>query len=74
MLASLKETFPNAGQSTLTVGKEPPPRMSASVGANRGRNQYNNAGGAFTQQPDIVLREPLDTEFVLNRKLAKQLF
>lgn len=41
VLASLKETFPNApgsvNQSTLTVGQQPP-RMSNSVGAARGRN------------------------------------
>ena len=42
VLASLKETFPNApgtaNNSTMTAVGQKPPRMSNSVGAARGRN------------------------------------
>ena len=67
---------PAAGalRNSHSVGK---PGQRARTGFfSPGRNELAGAGGTVrsTLPPDISLREPLDQEFIINRKMAKKYY
>ena len=65
------ESLPNIASRTMNSNQKSP-RTAISKHTMNFVSNYHTRSPSALNQPDITLRDPLDKEFVLNRKMAKK--
>ena len=68
---AMNRTSNSVGRSTHIFGntQSPKPTVAKKFGVDYGMNMPQSM-----MPPDIILRDPLDQEFILNRKMAKKYY